>query len=140
MAQRAAQTRKLNAERRKSIISISGDSTPEPAVASSTSGPPSAKKPSLADYYRMRADKTAALLSTDGPVPRVATNVMPPQAETGPSATNVSTEKMHPPKEARNPSPPHVQDTPYPRSRSGRPYDMAPSMSLPYNFIFELAY
>jgi len=153
VAQKAAQTRRFNTERRKSIISISDNSTPEPAATVSPPETAAMKKPSLADFYRKRTQRTATTPGTNDLAATPVTNKLaatpvtddrgsttsstPPRLDSNATATQASTETLAsrpilPPKNQTKKSPqlnhPHVPGTPYARSASGRPYDMVTSM------------
>jgi hypothetical protein len=141
VGQKAAETRRLNAERRMSVISISDNSTPESPAASSAPvpAPAVAKKPSLADYYRKRAGKAATTPGADSRAMIVVTDGVSPQQNTPQAAINAASDRMMsrrpiilPPKNSAkkspDPSAPPVPGTPFARSLSGRPYDMVASM------------
>lgn len=134
-ARKAAQTRRLNAERRVSDTTISDTSTPEHATTTSTPVAAAAINPSLGVSGGRTAG--AATPSTTGLTPPVVTDSTPPQSSITPAASQQMRAKrpvILPPKKAMRNSlgasaphvtrSPHVSRTPLARSLSNRPYDM----------------
>ncbi|OIW25148.1 hypothetical protein CONLIGDRAFT_83137 [Coniochaeta ligniaria NRRL 30616] len=154
VAQKAAQTRRLNAERRMSAVSFSDNvvtipdqSTPEPAATSSTPGAAVATELTVADiqFYQEYTAKAATTPSTNDVTPTAATTSASPQPNTAEAAGNVirtgrpiilPPKKQKPAKSSSEPSVPHVPGTPFIRTLSGRPYNMVPNENgrLTYGF------
>jgi hypothetical protein len=136
VAQKAAQTRRLNAERRLSVLTNPHNPTPEPGPISSTPVTAGVKKPSMADYYRAKAATTPSInsLTRTGVNDRTSPHSNTVEGSNGITARRpIILPPKKPAEKSPEPSAPHESDTGFAKSLGGRPYEMVYSMCNPLN-------
>ncbi|KAB5543048.1 hypothetical protein GE09DRAFT_1061573 [Coniochaeta sp. 2T2.1] len=146
VGRKAAETKRLNAERRLSAITPSDNSTPEPAFTSSAPVSGASKK-SLGDYARQRDMATAQTperwkpsqtpdtRASDSPSVAQSASPQPGTAEAAlfeQRSWDTRPTILPPKKKARmspEPTVPRVPVTPFAKSLLGRAYDMVPDQT-----------